>query len=143
MCSSDLVVGPGGGLLRPEETPEGVDDFIIQQSFTWSQEASVQFMHSLRDKVFVYAFGERLTLLTVTGIAGMTCKTSRHGLKWVDGFYKAYTVSNRETPIFLTINCGSSFITLRGFLVGFDSAVENTQLNLARVVLKFVVLPVA
>jgi hypothetical protein len=81
----------------------------------FGQDANVQFMHALGKKVYVYAFGERMGTLEINGVAFYRpCSGLSSSILEVLEFYKANSVSNRKTPLSVTI--GGEGLT--GFVKG-------------------------
>lgn len=96
----------------------------IITEFKVAAQGGVQFMHTLRDFIYVYVFGERISQMTIAGLSffydcgGSTC----HGLEYVNAYYLANRVSERATPITTVLGCGSPFF---GFLVGMTIDLNN------------------
>jgi hypothetical protein len=96
----------------------------IITEFKVQAQGGVQFMHTLRDFIYVYVFGERISQMSISGISffydcgGGTC----HGLEYVNQYYLANRVSERATPITTVLGCGTPFF---GFLVGMTIDLNN------------------
>ena len=103
----------------------GFDGFkSIITEFGVIQQSGVQFMHTLRDFIYVYVFGERIGQMTISGLSfftfcdGDTC----HGLEHVNQYYLDNRVSERATPITVVLGCATPFTA---FLVGCKLNLNN------------------
>ena len=105
---------------------------VLVTSIGFGQSANVQFMHTLRDVIYVYAFGERLGSIKVGGI--LVFRSCRVGGSSPVGrllsYYKQNTVSKNDTPISVSIG-GEA---LKGFLIavelgGFDQVMGTANFS--------------
>ncbi len=113
---------------------------VIITSPAFSQQPAVQYTQSLRDKVYVYVFGERLGALDVTGIVPLrACGSGQSsGLDNIFSYYRSHSVSASGTPT--SISVGNT--AFRGFLNGVRSTFADPERALLGFVLSFVTLPV-
>lgn len=109
---------------------EGWDGFfgfksIITQIKVVAQ-GGVQFMHTLRDFIYIYVFGERIGQMTISGLSFfISCdETPCHGLEYVNQYYLDNRVSERATPLTVVLGCGTPFF---GFLVGMSLDLNNAE----------------
>lgn len=132
----------------------------IVTGFEVETQAGVQFLHTLRDFIYVYVFGERIAPVTISGIAlahvcerldenmpaqgfplgRNTFTPNFHGLEYVLGFYNSYRVSTLGAP--LTLVFGISTV-LQGFLVGARVGLSDTENRIAQFSLQFKAIPQA
>jgi len=98
---------------------------IITQ-FTVVQQGGVQFMHTLRDFIYIYVFGERIGQMSINGLSFFTsCESSPcHGLEYVNQYYLENRVSESATPLTVVLGCGTPFF---GFLVGMTMDLSNPE----------------
>ena len=119
----------------------GSSGLLIITGFKMGQEAQTQFTQTLDKRVYVYSFGEKLTPLVVTGIAGNPCNSSDHGFSSIVAYYKNNSVSLNTSPINLAILAGSQTTPVFGFLVGLTVESHDPRLELVNFELSFFVLP--
>lgn len=96
-----------------------------------------QFMHTLRDYIYVYVFGERIGEMIIHGIAfADTCNPVDNvtGMEKAILFYENRRLSTTGIPLLVTIG---NTITLQGFLVAFQSKLEDASLMIADFTLQF------
>lgn len=128
----------------------------IITGFDVETKSGVQFMHSLRDFIYVYVFGERIAPVTIHGVSfahvceridevvnnpetGQTLfQPNYHGLEYVMSYYNAFRVSTFGAPV--TIVLGLSTV-LFGFLVGNSVRVQDADHQLANFSLMFQAIP--
>lgn len=153
------VDGPGTALSLFLEGWQGYAPFkSIITGFGIHTQDGVQFQHSLRDFIYVYVFGERITEVTLSGLSfahvcerldnrqdvvgfpqgQSTFRPNWHGLEYVMGYYNTYRVSTTGTP--LTLVFGLNTI-LYGFLVGTSIGFQDTEKLLSTFELTFRALP--
>lgn len=79
----------------------------------FGQGSNVQFMHTLKNKIYVYAFGERMGEIEVSGLFFYDgCTLGKNQGKQLVDYYKANSVSKKAEPVTITL-FGA---TIRGFL---------------------------
>jgi hypothetical protein len=103
-----------------------------------------QFLHSLDEFIYVYAFGDRVGELIISGIAFTECVTTGPGATasgHMDSLYAHYLrsrLAKNLTPTKITL--GSANTELLGFLTGMRLEVPNPQLPIAQWVLRYQVI---
>lgn len=120
---SKVMEIPGMSLPAIIKVP-GLDPTTLAiTSAGFSQDANVQFMHALRQHIYVYSFGERMGSIEIHGVSFYrSCSTGvTSGIKSLFNFYKFNSVSIRSTP--LTISLGSEGV--QGFLKGIRSTFDD------------------
>jgi hypothetical protein len=97
---------------------------------------NVQFVHTLRDFVYVYVFGERMSEITVGGLAFPNDCQARTpgGIENLWRFYQRNRVASRGAPLGLAVGATMMF---EGFLTGFTVALNDPQFGLAQWALRF------
>lgn len=97
-------------------------------SLGFSQEANVQFMHTLRNLIYIYSFGERMGQIEVNGVAFYNvCNQGKsNGITDVLRYYAANSVSRRSAS--LVVNMAGS--SVRGYLRAVRSSFSDSQLGL-------------
>ena len=129
----------------------------IITGFSVETRGGVQFMHTLRDFIYIYIFGERMAPLTIQGasfahvcermdetiynsLGQTTFLPNYHGLEYEMGYYNAYRVTSTGAPV--TIVLGISTV-LYGFLTGNSVQLQDADHQLATFTLQFQALPQA
>lgn len=132
----------------------------IITGFEVQTQAGVQFMHSLRDFVYVYVFGERIASCTISGLSfAHSCDRvderaprlggapgaadflpSFHGLEYALNYYNTNRVSTTGAP--LTIVLGLNTV-LFGFLIGASVGAQDAERRVASFSFSFRALPQA
>lgn len=95
-----------------------------------SEQAAVQITHSLRDMVYVYAFGDRMGDMQIRGLAMLAdCKNpNESGFSKVYRYFRANRPGKRRTPI--TVSLGTSF-SVRGILLDLTMSIQDSQIPVA------------
>lgn len=103
---------------------------VLIQSMGVSQSANVQFMQSLKDKIYIYVFGEAPGTLTVSGIILYhSCNVgSSSGLKEILNYYRKNSVTKRSSPVHIVIGTSS----IDGYLRQVDGSIDNPELGMGR-----------
>lgn len=103
-----------------------------------SQQGNFQFLHTLRNFVYVYVFGERIADLTLSGVmflnpcqggaaaaaaggAAAALAGGDTGWKRVYDFYNQYRISKNPTPVVVTVGG----VTVEAFLVGMNMQAQD------------------
>ena len=111
---------------------------IAMQAQVAMQE-NAQFLHTLDDAIFVYAFGDRISSLTISGAAfAEECVSGKDGMSQIITYYRKNRLSARDTPLIIVYGG----ITFRGFLVGCNMDVANAETQLGQWTLGFNAVPV-
>jgi hypothetical protein len=109
----------------------------IIQSLGIAAQSGVQFMHTLRDYIYVYVFGERVGDLSIGGLAfhsacddeEVDAAQSATGLERVLQYYQSFRVTSY--PLALTVAIGTT-LAFDAFLVGANGNIVNPETNLAQ-----------
>lgn len=131
----DNVTGAGS---RMENVP--ITGYTLELS------TNHQFLHTLDEFIYAFAFGDRVGELTLTGVAftAPACKSEGGDIsnevkqENVYEFYLAQKFSKSLTPTKITI--GGSAIQLVGFLTGVRMSVPDPQLPIMQWALRFSVI---
>ncbi len=122
----------GGGSMKAIITTAGL-----------SAQSNVQFIHTLRDLIYVYVFGERAATLNVSGmIFGGDCNGSGNsGLESVFSYYNSYRISNSGRQV--AVQFGTSSVgRFNAFLVGMPTAaITDAAMNMGQFSFTFQVFP--
>ena len=104
------------------------------------QQGGVQFVHTLRDFIYIYVFGERIGRMQIQGLSFWDrCDGGfYHGIEWVNAYYLANRTSNRASPVTVVVGLGTPFF---GFLVGFAMNYSKPEEQIAEFVLDFRIIP--
>ena len=106
------------------------------------QQGGVQFLHTLRDFIYIYVFGERISAMQVSGLSFWDkCDApTYHGIEWVNAYYLNNRVSERATPVTLVLGLATAFF---GFLIRFKFDYNDPEQQIAQFMLDFRVIPEA
>lgn len=152
-CPGVAAAVVGNGLLPIRVTLENFGDYLtfkaVMTGFAINQQGNFQFMHTLRDFIYVYSFGERIGELVINGIAfagictpgNENCAAgvnSSTGFDNVFSYYDRNRLSMIGRP--LKINFGQ-FTVLYGFLTNFNFQMQDPQMGLGQFSLRFMYVP--
>jgi len=130
----------------------------IITGFEIQTKSGVQFMHTLRDFIYVYVFGERMAPLTIHGasfahvcdrmeevlrnpLTGQSVFVPNyHGIEYALGYYGNARVSSSGVPV--TIVVGLTTV-LFGFLTDGSARLDDAESNVGRFSFMFQSLPQA
>lgn len=127
----------------------GLDKKILFQEqkaivtrLTMSQNANVQFLHTLGSNIYIYVFGDRIGELTLSGLGFSTiCQGEgcdpMTGLEGTYQWYRDYRVTKKKQPLNFTI--GS--VPLEAFLVGYNADVIDAASGLMQWQMQLATLP--
>ena len=116
----------------------------IVTSMSVSQDTSVQFMHSLRDTIYINVFGNKIGQMNISGIlflADVCDGADKNSDPPFKKFYEYYTNNNavaRESALDIQIGSGVSF---KAFLLGFNFQVADAQTSLGQFTMTLAVVP--
>ncbi len=116
----------------------GKDFKAIITAVSVSNQGGYQFIHSLRDYIYVYIFGERIGELTVSGVTFMgSCDSSTgggdSGIEAVLQYYEEMRATKRLKPVDVQIG-----ITLfKGFLLSARADITDASTGLGQFAFKF------
>lgn len=113
----------------------------IITGFQIQSKGGVQFMHTLRDFIYIYVFGERIGTVVISGLSfQQRCPGQErdHGLEFVMRYYRDNRVESRATPV--TIVFGLSTV-IAGFLTEMQGALQDPSQKVASFSLSFQSVP--
>jgi len=112
---------------------------VLVMGMGFGQGANVQFMHTLKDAIYVYAFGERMGQIKISGLLLFrSCGGGGGGLPSIVNYYKSNSVSLNGRPLRISL----STQVLKGFLVGIEFGGLDPIMGTAQFSLIFASLPV-
>lgn len=145
------VIEPEGGAQTPfviRFDGAAVDVDLIRgivTNVTMTQDTNVQFMHSLRDTIFINVFGNRIGQMTVSGILFLAdvCKAGggSENSQPFKKFYEYYVGNNavaRANSINVQIGNDQSF---KAFLLSFSFGVTDAQTSMGQFTMNLAVVP--
>lgn len=108
-------------------------------SFGLAAQGNFQFMHTLRNFVYVYVFGERMSEINVGGLAmAARCELSNgpnaSGVELLWEYYQRKKIATNGTPVSISIGTRMSF---RGFLTGFNFSCTDPNFGLSQWAMRF------
>ena len=112
------------------------DDFArfkaIFTAVNISEQANVQFQHTLGDAIYLNVFGDRIGNMKIAGVAvSDVCNTQdrEHGITKVLKYYRESKVSSRAAPLIVNLDSRTAY---KAFLVGFSGSVFGEQQTMQR-----------
>jgi hypothetical protein len=142
------VLAPKGANTNPfrvtiDGFPEtGAQNGAILTELAIQRHGNFQFMHTLKDLVYVYSFGERIGQIRASGMAFARLCNGTEGLPAVLAYYEANRLEVRSTPISIVIGTSGAG-RFRGFLTELNVDVSRPEARLAQFGMQFHVLPSA
>jgi hypothetical protein len=118
----------------------GAQSGVIFTELAIQRHGSFQFMHTLRDLVYVYSFGERVGQIRASGMAFARMCSGIEGLSTVMDYYENNRLERRADPISIVVGTTSRF---RGFLTELNTDIARPEARLAQFGLQFLALPSA
>jgi hypothetical protein len=117
---------------------------ILLQKFVYDRSANFQITPSLRNKLYVYGFGERIGSFVISGYAFMrSCNVlsiyGSNGLDQLINTYNTYSLSSSDTLSRISITPSSTVI--RGFLVGLRVESMKPELGMLSFQMQYVGIP--
>jgi hypothetical protein len=115
-------------------------------------QSGYQFMHALREFIYVYVFTERVGEIVINGLAfpsscnnmgiqgpiGPQCAYGQSGLEQVLTWYECNRITSRSTPI--TIAFGGD-VAYEAFLVSCKAELANPETGIAQFTMRFNFIP--
>ena len=126
---------------------KALDNVAIKGMLTgvsFGQETNVQFMHTLKDTIYINVFGNKIGQMTLSGIIFLGDVCISGGGKQSGGldlFYNFFTDNNvvgKADPVVVQIGKG---ITLKTFILGFNFNVADAQTSLGQFTMTMAVIP--
>jgi hypothetical protein len=118
----------------------GAQSGVIFTELAIQRHGSFQFMHTLRDLVYVYSFGERVGQIRASGMAFARMCSGIEGLSTVMDYYENNRLERRADPISIVVGTTSRF---RGFLTELNTDIARPEARLAQFGMQFHALPTA
>ena len=106
-------------------------------------EGNAYFGPTALDLTYIYTFGDRISTMTIGGIAFADSCFNRGGptgLEWVMEFYMANRVAARSTPSWLQIGAGAGG-SFAGFLTSLRFNLSRPESRMAEFVLQYQTIP--
>lgn len=96
---------------------------------TVSLRGNFQCLHSVGNQVFIYAFGDRVGEMTISGLAASgSCQSDpSHGLEDVLAWYGQNRISRRSGPVRVSLGVRTAF---DGFVTGLTLDASDPNLHL-------------
>jgi hypothetical protein len=109
---------------------------------TMSMQGNFQFLHTIGNDIYVYAFGDRIGQISIFGLS-MTrdCKSpgdTKHGFEKVYKWYQDNRIAKKKAPI--TISIGQD-TTIEGFVVGLNADAVDPQTRVMQFAIQMAVFP--
>lgn len=105
------------------------------------RQGNVQFVHTLKDLVYVYAFGERIGRLRIAGLSfAQSCGAAGSGIEAVLNYYEQTRVGNNPAPVTVAVGVSAAG-RFRGFLTGLRLDITRPEARIAQFALEFNTLP--
>lgn len=131
-CSGAIQIARTCDVVRPEFLIMSVGDNFdaIVTGMSLNLAANYQFMHSLDDFIYVYAFGERIGDLSLNGIGFVNAcgdGADRMNIMRLYEYYNENVSTGIVRPVDITLTSGAKSANLRGVLtaVRIDVVEEN------------------
>jgi hypothetical protein len=131
------------------------DLMAIATSVGIQGQGGFQFMHALREFIYVYVFTERIGEIVVNGLAfpavcnfgpqgpqtgpQAVCAQGISGLERIMTWYECNRITTRAEPITITLGVDVSYTA---FLVGIKADIVNPETGIAQFSLRFNYVPV-
>lgn len=89
-----------------------------------------QFLHTVNNFIYLYAFGDRISVLNITGI-GFTQKCSgasdKVAINKIYDFYKNQRVAKRKNALGIVVTGTEDVFKFKGYLTGMTIDVKNSE----------------
>lgn len=110
----------------------------VVQRVAVSSMGNFQFMHTLRNYIYVYVFGERIGELTLSGLAfAGTCYGGGDGISKVLAYYSQKGIGFTGKPVGVQVGASG----FQAFLIGAQFEINNPEAQMGQFQLKFNILP--
>jgi hypothetical protein len=145
-----VVLDTGGGngdnpfRLAIDDFPQDGSSGLIVTELAVQRHGNFQFLHTLKDLVYVYSFGERIGQIRASGLcfASMCNGPSDGGLPTLLDYYETHRLEMRSQPISIAVGTSNNG-RFRGFLCELNFDVARPEARLAQFGLQFHALPSA
>jgi hypothetical protein len=121
---------------------DGSSSGLIVTELAIQRHGNFQFMHTLKDLVYVYSFGERIGQIRASGLAFARLCNGTEGLSAVLEYYEKNRLENRSDPISIVIGTSGAG-RFRAFLVELNAEVARPEARIAQFGMQFHALPSA
>lgn len=104
-----------------------------------TQQGGYQFIHTLRDRIFMYVFGERIGELVISGLTttgGCDADDSNPGLAGIESvmaYYQAMRATRRNAPVNISIGR----VAFKAFLLSMRTDIADAETGLGHFVFRF------
>jgi hypothetical protein len=141
-----FAVAVGGVNAVPGLPTAGLFKAILT-GFEVDQTSGLGVNHTLRDRIYVYAFGERAVPVNISGIAfGGVCGSAvgpipginYTGFDAVQAYYERVRISTQGLPVRLVFG---PLTTLYGFMTGLHTRLEDPSNGIGSFAFKFIAMP--
>lgn len=115
-------------------------DTVVLTRVTVNQSANVQFLHTIGNRVYVYAFGDRMGQIILSGLAFIaSCNNdlTSHSAKNVLDWYRLNKASTRANPITVTV----FDVAFQAFVLALNTDVVEPATKLVQWTLTLATLP--
>ncbi len=111
----------------------------ITSGISISSRGNYQFLHTLRNFIYVYVFGEQMGRITITGRTFMAnCHFfNDSGISNTIEYYANYSISRTGTPVGIQIGYAAFY----GFLVGAEVGIVDAESRLGKFAFTFESIP--
>lgn len=145
---------PGRTAALPDVAAQGSVTLVtLDPNFDWANQRSIitgvgvalqgnyQFLHTLGNDVYIYAFGDRVGSVTISGLsmaADCNSQDTSHGAEMALEWYNENRLASRREPIRVTIGLQT---VIEGFLVGTSGDIVDPASRLFRFSYQLAVIP--
>lgn len=114
----------------------------ILTGVTVALDGNFQFQHTLRDVIYVYVFGDRISQLRIEGLAfAAGCPDGGpSGIEMIMEAYQGNRIAARPDPLQLAIGVGPAG-RFRGYMTGFRADIVKPEARIAQFSFTFHVFP--
>lgn len=141
---ADLYRQTAGALIKTSEVspaflmvdglPELRSDFLLATRFGIVRAQATQYVKSLSNLIYIYAFGEIPGKIDIGGIALFrTCSAQTDAIRFLNDYYSENNIYNRDSAIRITIG-GAAFSV---FLEQMAITGEQNPFNIASFQMQF------
>jgi hypothetical protein len=122
------------------------DHRVVITRVTGNERVNAQFLHTLGPDIFVYVFGDRVTDLTIQGMAfPFNCEdqTSQPGIVRVIEWYRRHRLARQQSPLLVSIGgqAGDQIDPLVAYLLGAQYDIADPKTRLAKFTLQMARVP--
>jgi hypothetical protein len=122
--------------------PTGDQGAVIITELAIQRAGNYQFLHTLKDLIYVYSFGERIGQIRASGLAFARLCNGVQGLESTLAYYEINRLENRADPISIVIGTSGAG-RFRGFLTEVNLDVSRPDARMAQFGMQFHAMPSA